>query len=242
MDDERHLLGDPQEWGLHVNGRTTMHQRSQGFSLIELLIAVTLFIVLLVLGGPSLVAFLADSRVRTAGEAILNGVQQAQANAIKSNAATRLALDPTIGTGGWQILALDPQDNTVPAANPATPCGAVSGPKGLNPVQHFCAAEGASDAVIRPFPADARAITFDGFGRIQCNTQPDIITKCDGTSNLQWVGVANAAGTGRPLRVCITDQQAPAVAGSVPIASSQVKLCDPAVAATEPQACPTSCS
>ena len=222
-----------------MSDRTALNEQARGFSLIELLIAVTLFIVLLVLGGPSLVAFLADSRVRTAGESILNGTQQAQATAIRNNSPTRFALDPTIGTGGWQILATDPQDNTVPAPNPAAPCVARVGPATFNPVQQYCVAEGAGDTVVTPFPADATGITFDGFGRIQCNT--DNALACDGSGNLQWVGVASANGAGRPLRVCITNQQAPAVAGSVPMGASQIKLCDPAVAATEPQACPATC-
>jgi len=224
-----------------VNAKTRIGQRQQGFSLIELLIAVSIFVLLLALGGPTLVAFLADARVRTAGEGILNGVQQAQATAIKSNLPARLSLDPTTKTGGWQILAADPQFNTRPVPDPATPCGARLGASVLNPVAHLCLGEASGDAVITPFPADATAITFDGFGRIQCNTDTNLA--CDGaSSNLQWIGIANISGNGRPLRVCITDQQAPAAAGSVAVASSQIKLCDPAVAATEPQACPTSCS
>ena len=217
--------------------------RVRGFTLIELLIALTIFGFLIMLAGPQLATFLASSQVRNGGEALLNGVQRAQSTAIATNSPTRLVLDPTTGTGGWQILAVDPSDNTVPAPNPATPCGVRVGPactaQTCNPIQQFCAKDGAADAALAVTPGGATAVTFDGFGRVQCNTTTDVSLACDGSTNLQWVDVTNSRNaSARALRVCITNQQAPAGIG---IAASQIKLCDPAAPATEPQACPTGC-
>jgi type IV fimbrial biogenesis protein FimT len=217
--------------------------RVRGFTLIELLVALTIFGFLIMLAGPQLATFLANSQVRNEGEALLNGVQRAQSTAISTNSPTRLVLDPTTGTGGWQILAVDPSDNTVPAPNPATPCGVRAGPacsaQTCNPIQQFCAKDGAADAALAVTPGGATSITFDGFGRVQCNTTTDASLACDGSTNLQWVDVTNSRNaSARALRVCITNQQAPAGIG---IAASQIKLCDPAAPATEPQACPTGC-
>jgi type IV fimbrial biogenesis protein FimT len=210
----------------------------RGFTLIELMTALAIFGLLIMLAGPQLATFLANSQVRNMAEAVLNGVQRAQTTAISTNAPARLVLDPTVGTGGWEIqIAVD---GAVPAPDPATPCGTKSGANPVNPVQLFCFKEGAQYAKVTANPGGATAITFDGFGRLQCNT--DDTLACDGSANLQWVDVTNPSNaSSRPLRVCITDQQAPG-AGSIPVAASQIKMCDPAAAATEPQACPANCS
>ena len=212
---------------------------SRGFSLIELMVALAIFGFLIMLAGPGLATFLANSQVRNAAESVYNGVQRTQAAAIQNNSPARLVLDPTAGTGGWQIhIAVD---GAVPAPNPATPCGTPAGLPSVNPVQLYCAKEGSSYAAIAPTPGDATTITFDAYGRIQCNT--DNTLACDGSKNLQWLDVSNTNNaSARPLRVCITNQQAPTGAGSIPVAASQTKLCDPNAAATEPQACPASCS
>jgi type IV fimbrial biogenesis protein FimT len=220
-----------------------MHNR--GFTLIEIMVALVIFGILLALAGPQLATFLNSSQVRNASEAILNGVQQAQATAMRDNLPTRLALTTTTGTGGWEIIVVDPKDNTVPTPNPAAPCGgsppACAAGAVCNPEKLFCLADGAPYAQVAPTPGGATAVTFDGFGRIQCNTDNTLV--CDGTPNLQWIKVTNSKdASARELHVCITDQQAPNAAGSVPVAASQIKLCDPNVAATEPQACPAGCT
>jgi len=216
-----------------------MTTRPYGFTLIELMVALAIFGFLIMLAGPQLATFLASSQVRNAAESVYNGVQRAQAAAIQNNSPARLVLDPTVGTGGWQVHIS--VDGAVPAPNPATPCGTPAGAPSVNPAQVFCAKDGASDAAITVTPAGATTITFDAYGRIQCNT--DDTLACDGSKNLQWIDVANSKNAlARPLRVCITNQQAPTAAASVPVAASQTKLCDPNAAATEPQACPASCS
>jgi len=216
-----------------------MTTRPYGFTLVELMVALAIFGFLILLAGPQLTTLLSNSQVRNATESVYNGVQRAQAAAIQNNGPARLVLDPTTGTGGWQIHIS--VDGAVPARNPATPCGTPSGAPSVNPTQLFCAKDGAASASITPTPGDATTITFDAYGRIQCNT--DDTLACDGSKNLQWIDVASVNNSSaRPLRVCITNQQAPNAAGSIPITASQIKMCDPNAAATEPQACPASCS
>jgi type IV fimbrial biogenesis protein FimT len=211
-----------------------MIMRHRGFTLIELLIALAIFGLLIMLAGPQLAQFLASSQVRNAAEAITNGVQKAQTTAIGGNAQTRFVVDTNVSTGGWEILTTDPQDNSEPAPNPATPCVAPAGAASLNPVQLYCKQDGAPDVRFAPTPGDATQITFDGLGRMQCNA--------DTSANLQWIDVTNPKNTSaRAMRVCITNASPTACPASAPIAASQIKLCDPAAAAGEPQACPASC-
>src|SRR6516162_9629244 len=100
-----------------------MTMRYHGFTLIELMVALAIFGFLIMLAGPGLATFLANSQVRNAAESVYNGVQRAQGAAIAHNAPARLVLDTTIGTGGWEVHAVDPKDNSIPAPDPASPCG-----------------------------------------------------------------------------------------------------------------------
>lgn len=184
-----------------------MHVR--GFTLIELLIALAIFGLLLMLAGPQYAQFLASSQVRNAAEALLNGVQRTQTTAITGNAQARLVLDPTTGTGGWQIL------ETIDGGEPSPP----------NPIQVYVFVDGAPDAALARTPGDATQITFDSFGRI--------IPNADATATLRCIDVTNSKlSSARPLRVVISNT----------VMSAGTKLCDPAAAATEPQACPAACS
>jgi type IV fimbrial biogenesis protein FimT len=187
-----------------------MKASASGFTLIELMVALAIFGLLLVLAGPQLALLLGNSQIRNATDALLNGVQQAQATAIRGNTLARLVVDPTTQTGGWRILM------TVDGAEPTPP----------NPIQVYVLADGAPKASITPAPGDARQITFDGFGRVVPNV--------DGTSTLTCLKVDNpgfSVGTTRRLNVAITDQGL----------NVGTKICDPNVAATEPQACPAGC-
>jgi type IV fimbrial biogenesis protein FimT len=183
--------------------------RFRGFTLIELLIALAIFIFLIMLAGPMYATFTANSQIRNASEAMLNGVQQAQAAAVRNNTLARLLVDKTTGTGGWQVL------QTVDGAELATP------------VQIYTVRDGAPYATITPLPGDARQITFDGFGRIVPNV--------DATATLTCIKVAHSilsSSTTRNLNVAISNTGT----------GIGTKLCDPAVAATEPQACPAACA
>ena len=238
MESRLGLLGGAQERRLQLTAMPS-NARRDGFTLIEIMVALVIFGLLIVLAGPQLQIFLANSQIRNAAEAVLNGVQRTQTTAINTNAPARFVLDPTTGTGGWEIhIAVD---GAVPVPDPAAPCGVKAGANPVNPAQLFCFKEGAQYAKFTANPGGSTRVTFDGFGRLQCNTTDLLGLACDGSANIQWIDVTNPSNaSSRPLRVCVTDQQAPG-AGSIAVPASQIKMCDPAVAATEPQACPANC-
>jgi type IV fimbrial biogenesis protein FimT len=186
--------------------------RLRGFTLIELMIALAIFGFLIMLAGPQLGKFMANSQIRNAAEAMLNGVQQAQSTAIRGNTLARLVVDKTTGTGGWQVL------QTIDGVEPA----------GLpNPIQIYKLHDGAPKTNVTSIPGDATQITFDGLGRIVPNVDASPTLAClkvtdpSGSRNLN-VAISNT-GTGIGTKMCDPD---PALLLLVP---------------PDPRVCPAAC-
>jgi type IV fimbrial biogenesis protein FimT len=100
---------------------------------------------------------------------------------------------------------------TIEGAEPSPP----------NPIQVYSLSDGSPKASVVPTPAGATQITFDGFGRI--------IANADASATISCIDIDHASMTGlRNLRVVISNTGM----------NVGTKLCDPAAASTEPQACP----
>ncbi len=87
-------------------------------------------------------------------------------------------------------------------------------------LQSRVAEEGSSNAAITIAPAAADSISFNGMGWIAANT--------DTSATITSINVTSATAVGtetRPLRVIVTTGGSP-------------KMCDPAVTAGDPRACP----
>lgn len=77
-----------------------------GATLIEFMVAFVVLGILVTAGIPAFRDWLINSQVRTASDAIKDGLQMARAEAVKRNAPARLSLpDPT--RSGWVIETLD---------------------------------------------------------------------------------------------------------------------------------------
>jgi type IV fimbrial biogenesis protein FimT len=183
--------------------------RARGFTLIELMIAVVIFAFLILLAGPMYTDFIANSRIRNAGEALLNGVRATQAEAVRRNTIARFVLDPAVG---FKAYATDPADGTDDDGRDANHLWAVS--------PYVFANEGASKATFTP-TGGATTVSFDGLGRILPNVDTSVsLTRIDITNP----DIANP----RSLRVVINS-----VGGT-----GGTKLCDPAMPSTDPAGCP----
>jgi len=189
--------------------RIGMHVR--GFSLIELMIAISIFALLIVLAGPIYGEFMANTQIRNAGESMLNGVRLAQAQAVRYNLPTEFQWSTT----GWVVTTDDPE-------NPGTP---LPGSQEIYQVT-----EGAAQAKITPTPGAAKTVTFGGLGRIEANA--------DASPTLEVLDIVldpakSGITTSRPLRIVVantTSASGTKLCDPDPV----LKLADP----TNPQLCP----
>ena len=60
-------------------------RRSRGVTLIEIMIALLIMSVLITMAAPSFAGWIRNQRIRTASEGLLNGLQMARAEALKTN-------------------------------------------------------------------------------------------------------------------------------------------------------------
>src|SRR4029453_1028130 len=149
--------------------------RTRGFSLIELMIAISIFVLLVVLAGPMYGEFIANTNIRNAGESMLNGLRLAQAQAVRSNLPTLFTYTGT----GWSVTTDDPD-------NPGTPLFS----------EAYVKTQGANQATLPETPSGATTVTFGGLGRVEANA--------DGSASLEMLDIQNpVVSYHRPLRSAI---------------------------------------
>ena len=120
--------------------------RSAGFTLIELLIAVTILAIMLFIALPNFAIWMQNTQIRTAGEAVLNGMQLARADAIRRNVNVELRMDVS---SGWTAKVADTFGGEV--------------------IQSRLAGEGSAAALVTITPAGAKTVTFNSFGSVATN-------------------------------------------------------------------------
>ncbi len=198
---------------------TSRNQR--GFTMIELLIAVTISGTLLVMGVPAFTQWIQNSQTRTAAESIQNGLQIARAEAVRRNTNVRFNLTDAAGKPTWTVC-LDVTTPDCAAANVVQSRSADEGGGNARigasvaalpspiPAGHFATAIAAGTAL----PA---GVTFDGLGRIPLGNVGTDISRID---------VTNAKLT--------TARRMVIVIGT----GGQTRMCDPALTlASNPQGC-----
>lgn len=144
-----------------------MEQRShaRGFSLLELMVVLTLIAILALLATPSMAEWMKNQRIRGTAEALLNGLQTARAEAIRRNrpASFWLVSDLTDGcalsgaSGTWVVSLNSPAGkcNAAPSATDAP----------LLVTSH--AAQGGVDVQAADAGGTAASeVRFDGYGRL----------------------------------------------------------------------------
>lgn len=120
--------------------------RSAGFTLIELMVTIAVLAILLFVALPNFAVWMQNTQIRTAGEAILNGMQLARAEAVRRNTNVELEMN---AASGW----------TVRVPNPPPPVV----------VQSRVAGEGSATALVTIAPAGAKTVTFNSFGSVATN-------------------------------------------------------------------------
>ncbi len=147
-----------------------------GFTLIELMIALTIVAFLVTTGLPSFTNFLRNTEIRSTTESIVNGLRVARSEAANRNQPVRFTLAGG-GDPSWSINQVS--DNSV--------------------VQTYSKQEGAVNTTVAIQPAGAVAITFNGMGRVT----PAAV---GGSPNLRQLDISSAlAASARPLRIYVDD-------------------------------------
>src|SRR5665647_349794 len=120
---------------------------AQGFTLIELMIGITIMGIVLALALPSYKAFIQNTRIRNAAESIQNGLQLARLEAVRHNADVQFILG---AASSW----------TVGCVTASATCPAL--------IQRRVTGEGSSTSIIvTPAPAAGTTIVFDNFGKVK---------------------------------------------------------------------------
>jgi type IV fimbrial biogenesis protein FimT len=123
-----------------------LRQYHSGFSLIELMIVVTILAIVSSIAFPSFNSMIKNSQVRNAAESIQNGIQLARAEAVKRNANVTFVLGAAAAGSytSWTV-------NTVSPASV---------------IQSRSSNEGSVAVTRTVLPANATTITFNTLGQV----------------------------------------------------------------------------
>jgi len=122
------------------------HRLPRGFTLIEIMVSLTVLGILLMVALPSFSEWLQNQQLRAASEATLNGLQVARAAAIQRNLLVQFQ-ETSLPQTAWTV----------------TEAGTV------NVVQSRAHEEGSPNAQITATPAGATTVTFAPLGNVVAN-------------------------------------------------------------------------
>jgi type IV fimbrial biogenesis protein FimT len=195
--------------------------KQRGFTIIEVVITVTIAGFLLAAMMPSVAAWMRNTRVRTAAESISNGLQQARNEAVRRNQPVSFFLvadSDAISMSDGCALSSASSGWVVAMASPAGKCAtdrdtfiAVRPPGDT--------ASGLSVSAKDSGAANATTVTFNGYGQIS-NASP-----------ISCIKLTNAIdATTRALNIAVN-------------AGGQIRMCDPAVTdSNDPRVCLAGCN
>ncbi len=158
--------------------RGATHRGVGGFTLVEMMIAVTIAAILLVVGVPTMRGVIENTRIRTVAESWNYGLSLARNEAVRLNTEVEFVAS----VDGWQIQQRD-------RAN-----------AGAFIVLHQASGkESTTDLFVTPEPADADRITFNSLGRMVNASMSD------GSAPFSQIDVESERPSGisgyRPLRI-----------------------------------------
>lgn len=190
--------------------------RQRGFSIIEIMVTVSIIGILMALAAPSAANWIQNTQLRNSADSVLRGIQMARLEALKRNMVIGFELqDPN--TTAWRVCIYDVIGNQCSTTQPNI--HAKSASEGSPNAR--LATETVLSAVTAPLAPGVgmpAIVAFDAFGRFAA-TAPNNIVRVD---------VRNPAmdpNFERRLVILLT-------------VGGQVRMCDPLLPkATNPQGC-----
>jgi len=205
-----------------LNLRHSQH----GFSLIELIVGVMIIGILFAMGAPILSSWVQNIQIRTAAEAIQNGLQLARGEAVHRNELVRFQLTTTVDNtcalsttnSNWVVSFDDPTGLCANAKlNEAFPVSDAVNNPAPRIIQVRPGTEGSRNAVVA---ADQSTIIFNGLGRVTPVPASSVNINVTNPTG----GACVPAGVMRCLRVVVTT-------------GGQIRMCNPSLPNTNPQGC-----
>jgi type IV fimbrial biogenesis protein FimT len=207
------MLDHPQGRRLRMTSSCT----KKGFTLIEMMVAITVLGVIATLAFPDYQQWLIDTRIRNSTESIQNGLRYARAQAIARYTNVQFALT-SASKADWTVCALSADTNNCAGANAdILQSYTASGDVTIASTATVASPASYATTVSGGVPA---SVTFDALGR-----------------PLGYGAASN--GMTSAARIDATAQEAGSRRLVISISSGgQVRACDPALpAATSPQGC-----
>ncbi|KQY89031.1 MULTISPECIES: GspH/FimT family pseudopilin [Roseateles] len=198
-----------------------LNARHRGFSLIELLVAVSVLAILMAMAIPNFTTWIRNARVRTVAESLQSSIRLAQAEAqrrnqtvvlFRTNSKDCLPTSTADAAGAqWQIRSV-PNPLMTDDIPVAIQCGVLTDVSaGVN--------------LTSPTPGTGTAVCFAGDGRQTTLTNPTSIgLDCTAAATTYLVAPAASSAENRPLQLDVS-------------LSGAVRMCDPGKASTAPDSC-----
>lgn len=156
--------------------------KTQGFSLVELMVGIAIMAVLASLALPSYKVWMQNSRIRATAESIQNGLQIARAEAVKRNLPVQFELSDD---ASWTFGCV-----TVSADCPGT-------------IQSRAAGEGSSaDVTVVTSPAASDTVEFNSMGRVSAAPVPFTQVNIDSSASADDRPLRVTLGVGGNTRMC----------------------------------------
>mgnify|MGYP001570192678 CR=1 FL=1 len=185
-----------------------------GFTLIELMVTITVFGLLEIAVAPDLSYWIRSLKVRGAAEAMQNGLQKARLEAVRSNRVVTLWLVSTLDAScslrsdvpNWVLSLVDPSGNCHVCASTTT------SPFVIEKFTFGSAANQVSLGAVDAGGGAATSISFDPLGQMSGN-------------GLQCLRVSAASGESRTLKILV-------------MPGGSIRMCDANLPSADARSCP----
>lgn len=203
--------------------------RQRGVSFIEVMVVLVIMGVLLAVAAPSFSSWIAGTRIRSTAEGVLAGLQYAKSEATTRNTQVRFQLTTTLDatcarsttSGNWVVDVVDADANADSVENRCN--SAPSDTVAPSILQVRSVTETGRGVVIN---AGASQVVFNGLGR-QVPISPATTTSTVSIDITPATSTGTCAASGGRI-TCLRIVVSPA---------GLVRMCNPAVATGDPQAC-----